>query len=143
MIPELEVDGVLHRTDAEKANCFNKFFGYVFTVSDGLSPRFVSRTTAELREIIFSPRVVLSALHGLSSTYSSGVDDIPSIVLKNCKSNISGPLCRLYTSFFESSELPMDWLRANVIPIYKGSGSTKHPNNYRPVSLTVSASKVM
>ncbi len=38
--------------------------------------------------------------------------------------------------------MPWDWKKANVCPIFK-KGSRKTPNNYRPVSLTSTACKVM
>ena len=143
VIPDLEVDNITYSDDTEKANCLNRFFCTVFTVSDGLVPRFGPRTEVEIHELFFSQQTVSVALRKLSSTYSSGDDNIPTIVLSKCSDFLIEPLCRLFTTCFETSRLPNDWLLANVTPIYKGSGSKKHPNNYRPVSLTSAVCKVM
>ena len=32
--------------------------------------------------------------------------------------------------------VPKAWKTANIVPIYKGKGSTLEVNNYRPISLT-------
>ena len=143
-MPELEDHtGVTHRDDKSKADCLNRFFCSVFTVNNGVVPRFVARTNVELRGIRFTADMVRKALMKLSSSYSSGVDDIPSIVLKKCAEPLVEPLCTLFNVCFETERIPMDWLCANVTPIYKGSGSSKSPNNYRPVSLTSVSCKVM
>jgi hypothetical protein len=39
-------------------------------------------------------------------------------------------------------ELPDDWKKANVVPVYK-KGSKMKPSNYRPISLTCVACKIM
>ena len=40
-------------------------------------------------------------------------------------------------------EVPLDWKKANVTPIYKNKGTKSQPCNYRPVSLTSHISKTM
>ena len=42
----------------------------------------------------------------------------------------------------DSGELPMDWLEANVTPLFK-KGDRASPSNYRPVSLTAIACKLL
>ena len=45
-------------------------------------------------------------------------------------------------SSFESSELPLIWKKANVVPIFK-KGNHSDPNNYRPISLTSTSCKLL
>ena len=143
IIPDLEVNGDICRDDLAKANCFNEFFCSVFTVSNNLAPRFDARTNTDLEALAFTPDKVSSALKKMSTTYSSGDDNMSSVILRNCMETLVAPLCTLFTVCFETGVVPTDWLRTNVTLIYKGSGSTQHPTNYRPVSLISAACKVM
>ncbi len=43
---------------------------------------------------------------------------------------------------FSSSQLPSDWLAADVVPIYKKKGNPSSCTCYRPVSLTSNPGKV-
>jgi len=48
----------------------------------------------------------------------------------------------LYSSFMSVGQVPDDWRRAIVTPIYKG-GVASDASNYRPISLTCVFCKVM
>ena len=55
------------------------------------------------------------------------------------------PLHKLFTDSLTSGNMPADWKRANITPIFK-KGSKSDPlksKRYRPVSLTSVASKVL
>ena len=39
--------------------------------------------------------------------------------------------------------IPSDWKKARVTPIYKDTGEKKDPNNYRPISILSTVSKVL
>ena len=43
---------------------------------------------------------------------------------------------------WEMGEVPEDWRRANVIPVFK-KGKKEEPGNYRPVSLTSIPGKIL
>ena len=51
-------------------------------------------------------------------------------------------LCFIFQQSFDNSELPHDWSQAMVVPAYK-KGDRDSPINYRPISLTCLACKVM
>ncbi|PIK45564.1 hypothetical protein BSL78_17579 [Apostichopus japonicus] len=55
---------------------------------------------------------------------------------------ISGPLAILFNKSLDEGIVPDDWRAANVIPIFK-KGSKHDPCNYRPVSLTSTACKIL
>jgi len=52
------------------------------------------------------------------------------------------PLSRIFPESFDTGQVPADWRTANISPIFK-KGSTKEPENYRPVSLTSVVCKTM
>ena len=61
--------------------------------------------------------------------------------LKTFAQEIKSSLCNIFRMSFNSSIIPSDWLRANVIPIHK-SNRKEHVENYRPISLLSIVSKV-
>ena len=146
VIPDLEVDGLVLRTDQAKADCFNKFFVSVFSEDNGIMPRFVVPNLLPgvfVDSVVFSEMSVAKAISGMKSSGSTGSDNIPSVLLKQCVDVVSLPLSTLFTSCFQSEQLPNDFRYANVVPVFKKSGSSSSPNNYRPISLTSSTGKVM
>ena len=144
-IPELRVGNVVFTEDIDKARCFNEFFCSVFTEDNNILPNFDVPAAAgiSIETVDLSVFAVRNALSACSSSYSSGPDGVPSIVLKKCCDVLVEPLSSLFSMCFEEEILPQDWLCADVVPIYKGTGPISSPNNYRPVSLTVSSCKVM
>ena len=55
---------------------------------------------------------------------------------------IAEPLSLIFTSLMSVGKIPSEWSRAIVTPVYKG-GSASSVSNYRPISLTCVASKIM
>ena len=64
-----------------------------------------------------------------------GPDNIPNQALKLAADEIARVLQHIFQHSLDTGELPLDWRRANITPIYK-KGQTTDPANYRPVSLT-------
>ena len=64
-------------------------------------------------------------------------------MLGEVASSIASPLCEIFNGGIEMGEVPLDWKKANVTPIYKNKGTKSQPCNYRPVSLISHISKTM
>lgn len=73
---------------------------------------------------------------------SSPTDFIPAVALKNLLPHILIPLSILFSCFFESCSLPVNFKKAVVVPLYKGKGSVTDPGNYRPISMLPNLSKL-
>ena len=64
-----------------------------------------------------------------------GPDEVSGKILKDCREELAGPVYNIIKSSIDSGTVPLEWKRAEVVPIYK-SGKKEEPLNYRPVSLT-------
>ncbi|KFP77499.1 RNA-directed DNA polymerase from mobile element jockey, partial [Apaloderma vittatum] len=92
------------------------------------------------------PRVeaeqVREHLENLKVHKSMGLDEIHPRVLKELAAEVARPLAIVFERSWQSGEVPRDWKRANVTPIFK-KGTKDSLGNYRPVSLTSVPGKIM
>ncbi len=95
-----------------------------------------------MHNISFKPVFVFDALCSLRIKYSCGPDGIPSAFYKLLASELAEPLSTIFEVSFQTSSIPDIWSTATVLPIFK-KGSVSDPNNYRPISLTCVACKIM
>ena len=117
------------------AECFADSFSSVY-VSDlpiNSFSRQIFHSTIE--DLVISVERVECVLMSLDANSSMGDDGMHPRLLKALAHDLSYPLTLLYNNSLRSGELPREWLRSMVVPIYKKSFRFD-PLNYRPISLT-------
>ena len=144
-IPSLKApDGQIVENDKAKAELLGKFFTSVFVKEDQTnipSPEAEPRRTS-LTEVDLTENRIKKQLKSLKVNKSAGPDQVYPRVLKELADVIAGPLSTIFTTSFNTGKLPNIWKIGNICAIFK-KGSKQDCNNYRPVSLTSIACKVM
>ena len=87
-------------------------------------------------------RGVEKQLQQLNPSKASGPDAIPPKLLKLIACEIAPALSFLFQQSYNTGTIPSQWKQALVSPIHK-SGEKSDPSNYRPISLTCIACKIM
>ena len=81
-------------------------------------------------------------LRNLKRNKSTGVDELPPGLLKDCASEIAQPLSYIIKFSLKNSQIPSEWKHALITPIFK-SGSADGNNNYRQISILPALSKIL
>ena len=95
-----------------------------------------------LDHLAISDTEVLEVLISLDTNKAKGIDGIGPNILKYCSSALYIPLHYLFSLTLSQNSLPKEWLLHLVTPIHK-SGDRTQVNNYRPISLLCTTSKVL
>ena len=77
-----------------------------------------------------------------SSLGPDGIHPRDSVGGRELADEIAEPLAIIFGNSWQSREVPDDWKRANIVPIFK-KGKKKELGSYKPVSLTSVPGKIM
>ncbi|XP_047139060.1 uncharacterized protein LOC124814976 [Hydra vulgaris] len=128
-------DGETTQNSKCVADILNKNFQAAFLREDFIMT-FIMTTEDFKYEDVFL------RVKNLKENKSSGVDNLHSAILKNCASTFAIPLTYIFKKSIETSKLPEQFRSANITPLYK-KGEKTLAVNYRPISLTSIACKIM
>ena len=136
--------GTLTNDNNQKAGLLNVFFASVFeTEGEEPIPDFPDRDFNEaITTVNISENVILKAISKLKPSKSQGPDNLHPKLIKECSHQLLTPLKEIFSKSLAESKIPDIWKRANVTVIHK-SGDKTNPENYRPISLTSVACKLM
>ena len=91
----------------------------------------------------FTNEEVFEALKGKSRGKAAGPDDISYEQLISHPHTTVPLLTWLFNVCLEKGEIPNTWRRSFLIPIFKGKGDARNPDDYRGVALTSCVYKVL
>ena len=133
----------------DKANELNKFFS---GIGPNLANRINENDFCDYKKISNNKRPTFNLVHvdydyvfkqltKLSNDKATGLDNIPSKLLKLVAPVITPIITHLINHSFTTCKFPSCWKRAKVIPVFK-AGNHSDPSNYRPISILVVISKI-
>jgi hypothetical protein len=88
------------------------------------------------------PQEIANIIDSLKSDSSPGHDRIPSKFFKYCRNDVAPVVSHLANLCFAQGVFPTELKRSLVTPVHK-SGNKSDPNNYRPISVLTSISKIL
>ena len=142
----IKEDGKFAISEKDKADTLNRYFSTVFTTENITNIPNIEKLSKSkgisMAEIRVTPDAVRKKLKELDAYKAQGPDQIPPKVFKELSNELALPLARLYNMSLEYGKVPCDWKIAEVVAIFK-KGSRSDTGNYRPVSLTCIACKVL
>ena len=73
---------------------------------------------------------------------ATGLDQMPARLMRDVAAEICNPLTNIINVSLETGYVPREWKVARVVPLFK-SGKTTDLDNYRPISISPVASKIL
>ena len=140
--PLIDEVGTVTHDDKTMANILNRYFCSVFTREENIRATENNDSCKKLDSLKIQVEDVLEILGNLKLGKAAGPDGISTTFLSKCKHLIARPLTIIYNKSLTEGIVPQDWKSANVTPLFK-KGSRQEPGNYRPISLTSIACKVL
>ena len=125
----------------------NHFISVVSSASKPIPPELHCATPTRSCHVPFSLRSIQPEecevkLSKLKLRKSTGLDGIPSSMLRIASPVIALPVCSIINTSISTCSIPSVWKKALVKPLHKG-GSKDTLANYRPISLLPVTSKVL
>ena len=128
--------------DKAKANAFNSYFSSVCVKDNGISPHCKQTICEPLETIEVSEIDIVTSINRLKSNLTCGPDGLPPMLFKQIKNSLIVPLTIIFNQLLSVAAVPEVWKKAIITPVFK-KGAAGNVCNYRPISITCVASKIM
>ncbi len=141
-IPTLVDDNEIHISDASKANALNQHFQKQFSTESSNLPNMPVSPYPSMPNINIGTEGIVKQLKEINPNKATGSDELPCRIYRDYAEHLSPMLAFIYQQSLDQCDIPIDWKESLVTAIHK-KGSTSSPSNYRPISLTCIACKVL
>jgi hypothetical protein len=148
LIESIVVNDINYTQPSEIAELFNEHFTNVgHDLAHQIPPiqdqpdKFIPETSTVYTFKTTEPNEVLIAINKLAATKASGMDKLPTKILKMAAPIISESLASIFNVSLKNGFFPNDLKVAKVSPVFK-TGDGKDRNNYRPISVLPVVSKI-
>ena len=151
-IEHLNIDNIQETNSLMIANEFGRYLSQVGKefankIGESKTPitKYISKIPSNSDTLFLAPTNKLEVkliIAQLPSKTSSGHDDISNTLLKKLSDHIVVPLVSIFNNSMQEVVVPDVIKIANVVPLHK-SKSQDLTNNYRPVSLLITISKIL
>ena len=128
----------------EKSETFNTFFAEQCSLIPNrsvLPSQLTILTENSLSKCNFSEKDILQIIRNLDSNKAHGHDMISIRMLKLCGDSICKPLELIFKTCLRNGRFPLEWKKANVVPIHK-KDDKQTIKNYLLVSLLPISGKI-
>ena len=152
IIEKIKVDGILIERPKEISNALAEYFASIGNnLSNKLQPskhslRYYINKIPSCPSTMFAspttPTEISNLLNSLVNKHSSGYDNISNHMLKWLRPVISEPLSIIFNQSINQGVFPDLMKIAEIVPLHKG-GDESLCNNYRPISLLITISKIL
>ena len=149
-IADIEIGDIKITSASEMAEAFNWHFANIghdlardipSADTDTVPESYLISTNATFSFKRCSPNEVLKLLEKLDTKKWTGLDNLPSRMLKIAAGVLAPSLAFLFNQSISSGIVPTEWKLARVTPIFN-KGKRQDVNNYRPISIIPAVAKV-
>ena len=150
VIADIEIGNIKISSASEMAEAFNCHFANIghdlardipSADTDTVPESYLISPNATFSFKSCSPNEVRKLLEKLDTKKSTGLDNLPSRMLKIAAGVLAPSLAFLFNQSISSGIVPTEWKLARVTPIFK-KGKRQDVNNYRPISIIPAVAKV-
>lgn len=141
---EVGEESIIH-DDEEKSNVFMQYFSTVFNQEKEMQNQEEVdpiKNDFTMPDLVITEEMIAEKLDKLKIDKSAGIDNLHPRIIKELKTELAKPLKQIFELSLKMGRLPEDW-RSSIITALHKKGSKANVANYRPVSLTCIACKIM
>ena len=148
----LKIDNILHYTGSKITNEFGQYFSNVgkncaekLKSSNTHINEYLKLIPENEKSIFWAPcskEEISKIISSLPNKTSSGFDNISNVLLKKLQPSVLDALEIIFNDSIQTGVFPSIMKHAEIVPLFKG-GKPFLSNNYRPISLLITISKLL